>query len=151
MTPLLVIGFGNELRGDDGVGPRVARLVQSWGRPDVRAMAVPQLVPELAAELAAAERVMFVDAAVGTRRVLATRVEADCDYSTQGHVSTPGRLLALTGQVFGRNPQSWLVTVPASRFRFGAGLTAAAARGVRDALRYIAAHAVARGEVEQRA
>ena len=141
MTPLLVIGYGNELRGDDGVGPRVARLVGTWGRPGVRAIAVPQLVPELSVELAGAERAVFVDAAANADGVLATRLEPGDDVSAHGHVSTPGWLLALTGKVFGRSPEAWLVTVPACRFGFGAGLTPVAERGVREALRQIAAHA----------
>ena len=28
---LLVIGYGNELRRDDGVGPSLARRVADWG------------------------------------------------------------------------------------------------------------------------
>ena len=49
-TDVLVIGYGNELRGDDGVGPRVARelsprLGVSFG---VSAIDVHQLMPELA-------------------------------------------------------------------------------------------------------
>ena len=75
----LLIGIGNPLRGDDGVGPW---LVETWGRRRPRRGAVhgaqrgeggdllarlqvrvvDQLVPELAAELAAVRRVLFVDA-----------------------------------------------------------------------------------------
>jgi hypothetical protein len=75
----LLIGIGNPLRGDDGVGPW---LVETWGRRrawrgEVRGAqrgeggelpvrlqvrVVDQLVPELAAELAAVRRVLFVDA-----------------------------------------------------------------------------------------
>src|SRR5947209_7059306 len=39
MGGVLVIGYGNELRGDDGVGPCVARTVASWQRPGLRALA----------------------------------------------------------------------------------------------------------------
>ena len=50
----LVIGIGNLLRGDDAVGPMLATRVS--GR------CVHQLTPELAAELAPLERVLFIDA-----------------------------------------------------------------------------------------
>ena len=62
MTPFLVIGYGNELRGDDAAGPCVARGVADWGRPEVDGLAVHQLTPELAPALAGAEVVVFVDA-----------------------------------------------------------------------------------------
>lgn len=140
MTPLLVIGYGNELRGDDAVGPRAARLVASWQRTGVKALAVPQLAPELAAELADAERVAFVDAAAEGRvrwRPVAPVPEA----VNLGHVSTPGWLLGLAGEVFGRAPEAWLVTVPARQFEYGAPLTPLAADGLRVAVRQLAAFA----------
>jgi hydrogenase maturation protease len=50
-TDLLVIGYGNELRSDDGVGPRVARAVAEWRLPGVEAIAVHQLTLELCARM----------------------------------------------------------------------------------------------------
>jgi hypothetical protein len=64
----LLIGIGNPLRGDDGVGPW---LVETWGRrrawrgvlpARLQMRVVDQLLPELAAELAVVRRVLFVDA-----------------------------------------------------------------------------------------
>lgn len=57
----LLIGLGNSLRGDDGVGPQlVAWADGQW--PWLRVRAVHQLTPELSDDLAAARRVLFVDA-----------------------------------------------------------------------------------------
>ena len=58
----LIIGYGNELCGDDAVGPWVARAVAEWQLPAVKSLAVPQLTPELTTELAKTNYVMFVDA-----------------------------------------------------------------------------------------
>lgn len=60
----LVIGYGNELRGDDGVGPKVAEAVEAWKLAGVSVLALRQLTPELAADLAVVRRVIFVDAAL---------------------------------------------------------------------------------------
>ena len=38
MTPFLVIGYGNELRGDDALGPCAARRIAGWGLADVTAL-----------------------------------------------------------------------------------------------------------------
>jgi hydrogenase maturation protease len=59
---VVVIGYGNTLRSDDGAGQQVATLVEDWQLPQVRSLAVHQLTPELAAELATAQMVIFVDA-----------------------------------------------------------------------------------------
>jgi hypothetical protein len=59
---ILLIGYGNELRGDDGVGPYVAREIDRRDLPGVRTFALHQLAPELAEEIAGADGVIFVDA-----------------------------------------------------------------------------------------
>jgi hydrogenase maturation protease len=136
---LLVIGYGNELRGDDGAGPRVARAVAGWVRPGVRALAVHQLIPELAAELAAAERVVFVDAAVGAGTVCWRHVHADAGPAPLGHTCDPGWLLALAQALDARAPTAWLVTIPARCLGCGDELSAQAERGVAVVLRQLAA------------
>jgi Ni,Fe-hydrogenase maturation factor len=61
-----VIGYGNTLRTDDGVGPYVATAVASWGLPGVVSVGVHQLTPELSELLASAELAVFVDARLAT-------------------------------------------------------------------------------------
>ena len=57
----LVIGIGNALRGDDGVGGWLAQRAEQW-LPAVQLRTVQQLTPELAEDMAAAARVLFIDA-----------------------------------------------------------------------------------------
>ncbi len=45
MTKVLVIGYGNTLRSDDGAGKRVAELVAEWQLLNVRSLLVHQLTP----------------------------------------------------------------------------------------------------------
>ena len=59
----LVIGIGNPLRGDDGIGWRLAAQLPAGAGLVVRCR--QQLTPELAEELAAVERVLFLDAWLG--------------------------------------------------------------------------------------
>ncbi len=94
----LVIGYGNELRRDDGIGPRVARAVADWDIPGVRALAVHQLTPELAVDIAQAKEVVFVDVAAnsGTSNVSIQPVRVVFSNSLANHVSSVRpRLLAL--------------------------------------------------------
>src|ERR1043165_3956952 len=60
--PLLVIGYGNELRGDDAAGPEVARSIAELQLPGVEVLVRPILTPELADNVAQAATVIFVDA-----------------------------------------------------------------------------------------
>ncbi len=60
---VLVIGYGNSLRADDGAGPRVAELLEADPRlGGAVIVAVHQLSPELADDLRSAGLVVLVDA-----------------------------------------------------------------------------------------
>ncbi|HKI36616.1 MAG TPA: hydrogenase maturation protease [Candidatus Baltobacteraceae bacterium] len=137
----LVIGYGNELRRDDGVGPRVARTVAAWGVPGVLAVALPQLTPELAEAVAGASEVFFVDASAGNDTGVRVRpVRPEVEQPLLGHTSSPPALLALAEVLYGRRPRAWLVTVPAPDLDFGEELSSAAARGMDEALSYLRRH-----------
>jgi hydrogenase maturation protease len=131
-----VIGYGNVLRGDDGLGPRVAEAVAGWALPGVLAVAVPQLVPELAERLAAARLAVFVDACRAPEHngVQVRRLEPANVPPTLGHTSAPEALLALALAAYGRSPPAWAVTVPARDLGMGEGLSAATEHGLEAAL-----------------
>ncbi len=141
---ILVIGYGNTLRRDDALGCLIADLVGRWQRPGVRSMSLAQLTPELAAELAAAETAVFVDARKcspsSEPRIqvepLAPRGE---DWAPLVHAITPCVLLGLCKAAFGHCPRAWQVSVPGSDFSFGEGLSDMADRGMRHALGMIEA------------
>jgi hydrogenase maturation protease len=133
---ILVIGYGNQQRGDDGIGPRVAETIAAVNHPGVRVRSVFQLVPELAAELAEAQIVIFVDALVeASHRAIKLEpiaVEVISDWGT--HSADPRTLLALTRAVYRRAPEAWWLTVPGREFGLGEGLSSAAEGGVRQAI-----------------
>jgi hydrogenase maturation protease len=136
------VGYGNDLRGDDGAGRRVAAAVARWRRPGVRALSVHQLTPELAAELAEAELAIFVDAYQAERDEAQVRmqpIEPDEAYQLRGHSDDPRALLALTRLAYGRCPPAWWVTIPARCFAYGAQLSPQTRRACAAALRHIRA------------
>src|SRR2546421_12899232 len=61
----LVIGYGNPLRTDDGVGWQVAQQLATDLADDVDVIGTHQLTPELAEPISRAGLVVFVDAGVG--------------------------------------------------------------------------------------
>lgn len=80
MMPAIVVGIGQPLAGDDGVGPMVARMVAADGQAAVEAADASVLLPLLAA----GRRVVIVDAVI-----------ADRPSGTVLHLSAP----ALAGEV----------------------------------------------------
>ncbi len=131
---VLVIGYGNPLRRDDGVGPRVARHIARWRRPGVTARALHQLTPELAADLAAVSHALFVDAGSSLERIETRRVEPRTQASSLAHTADPGRLLAWTQTLYGRRPEGCLLTIPIDDTDFGVCFSPLARQGLRAAL-----------------
>jgi hydrogenase maturation protease len=120
---VLVIGYGNTLRGDDGIGPAVAEAVVEMGLPGVRVLVEHQLTPELAADLAESRLTVFVDAAVGDKAVTAVRLVAATAGEVMTHAVDPSGLLALALAAYGRTPEAWLVTAAGADFGFRDGLS----------------------------
>jgi hydrogenase maturation protease len=138
---VVVIGYGNDLRGDDAVGPLAATAVAEWDVPGVQVLAVHQLTPELAEVLTAAELAIFVDAcASAERKEVETQLIAPATLDTAlGHTGDPRELLALTKALYGHCPAAWLITVPAQSFALGTALSPTAERGLAAALQELRA------------
>ncbi len=121
MRPL-IIGYGSPSRGDDAVGYLAAERLGG--------MAVHQLTPELAQDIAGAARVIFIDAAdaAGVGEAVAGEIHehAISPASAPGsftHHCTPESLLAMARDLYGHAPAATLYTITAESFAFGAPLT----------------------------
>jgi hydrogenase maturation protease len=129
----LVVGVGNTLRGDDGVGARVLELLAGSTlclRPALG------LVPELAADLAPHQRVVFVDADLAAREVcLEPLVAGDRD---RLHGFAPATLVSFA-RTLGFAGEAWVCRVPVSSLEAGAPLTAAALASAEEAARLVRA------------
>jgi hydrogenase maturation protease len=136
MREVLVLGYGNTLRGDDAVGPLVAEEVARWGRPGVTSLALPQLFPELAEQLSHVARAIFVDAAISGDNCVEAAEPLSCG-PTLHHTGDPPWLLALTQAVFGRCPPAWFVRVSVDHLGYGEGLSERGRAGLSFALEQI--------------
>ncbi len=132
---LLVIGYGNTLRGDDGVGPKVSDTVAALDLPGTRSITVGLLTPELADPISQAEAVVFVDAAVDAPTEVQLRPLEPAESSQiMAHAADPKTLLALARDVFGHTPRAWWLTIPAVNLGFCETLSPETARGMEIAL-----------------
>lgn len=122
----LVVGWGNALRGDDGVGCQVVERLEAEAPAGVRFEVLHQAGPELAAEMAHVARVVFVDASVDVDAVTVRKVlPADRDDDGGlGHAISPETLSRLTRLLYAAEPDVWAVHIPVKQFEFGCGLSA---------------------------
>jgi len=134
----LVIGYGNSLRGDDGIGPVIAQaLANEAALGCAHIIACHQLTPELAECIALAGVVVFVDAAVDiSPGVVGVREIQGASEPSPGlvHAADPAALLDLASKLYGRSPRAFLVTVGVSSLALGEHLSDAAAAALPKAI-----------------
>ncbi|MGC8551263.1 MAG: hydrogenase maturation protease [Phycisphaerae bacterium] len=132
----LVIGYGNPMRGDDGAGPALAEQLserlQPWGCGRVKCISCMQLTPELAGDIAAARRVVFVDASldIAPGHVAIRRVTPKSPASNFSHHLSPGAMLYLCRRALNAEPDAWVVAIGVESMQIGDVLSLLAAKAV---------------------
>lgn len=123
---VLVIGYGNTLRCDDGAGVVAAqRLAARVGNRAV-VITAHQLLPEMACEIACFDTVVFMDASVDLPGgvVASAHVSPNAgEAGPTGHHLTPAALLAMTDSMFGRAARGHIIAVGAASLELGESLS----------------------------
>ena len=129
----LIVGYGNPLRGDDGVGRRAAELVEEAIGDAADVVVCQQLTPELAARVGEASLAVFLDASTeqqpGEVREQSVRL---ADASRFTHSLTPAQLCGLAHCIGGDVPSAVLLTCGAADTHAVVGLTPPAERGAKE-------------------
>lgn len=151
---VLVIGVGNPGRGDDGLGPALADVLEADAVPGLTVETAYQLSLEHAAEVSAHRAVLFVDAAAAGDEPFALRpLRADGAAGCSTHEMPPEAVLAVCELAFGRVPDAWLLGVRGYDFEPGEPLSAAARanldRSLPAARQFVTAALAAGGRVRE--
>ncbi len=132
---ILVLGYGNPGRQDDGLGPAVAAEIDRLGWPNITAYDNYQLNIEDALEVAEHDVVWFVDAAkAGLSPYDVRDLSAASSIEFTSHVVRPEAILAIARQYYGKSPQAFLLAIRGYQFEFVEELTAGAVDNLRVAL-----------------
>lgn len=136
---VLVIGYGNPGRLDDGLGPALAQSLQALALPGVRVEANYQLAVEDAATAAAHAVVIFADAAVcGPEPFTFRPVVPHLELSFSSHSLSPEGVLALAEQLFGTAPEGYVLALRGYEFNeFGEYLSPGAQANLAAALQFM--------------
>lgn len=120
---VLVVGYGNTLRTDDGAGWHAATLLADDPRlAGAWVLARHQLTPELAADVARASLAVFIDACQGAGDpgfVMAQPVAPSDRPGAWTHHVDPAAILGLASALYGSAPPAILVSVTAASLDVG--------------------------------
>lgn len=153
MKKLLIIGYGNPDREDDGVAWHILRaLTMKLGleSPESYDDEFPesaeidfafylQLTPEMAEDISTYEYVCFVDAHTGSipEPVRLIEVESEFQASPFTHHLTPQSLLSMCETIYRSKPDAALISILGHRFLFSRELSEETAELVPQAVELI--------------
>jgi hydrogenase maturation protease len=124
---ILVIGYGNPLRSDDGIGQRIATLMeQRLKHESLRVLTAYQLTPELVAPIREAQLVIFIDARVGSQAGIVLSEVVEPQTTVNGaftHNVSPGILLGAAFELYGVKPSGVLISIVGADFDYGSELS----------------------------
>jgi hydrogenase maturation protease len=132
---MLIVGYGNPLRGDDAAGCAAAdRLFETIGeRVNVRTL--HQLTPELAADAALVDELILIDAAAdlppGQVRWQQVEVPA-ASADLRPHHLDPAQLLLIARTLFGHAPATTLITIGGHSWGYDTPLSPPVERAVQE-------------------
>jgi hydrogenase maturation protease len=136
----LVLGYGNLDRQDDGIAWHIlVNLASRFGFPvpekvedvfpiygnNLGLVFTLQLMPEIAEQIAAYERVCFVDAHTGNvpHEINIMDVRGEFQTSPFTHHTTPSTCLALSETLYASSPEAILISVRGYEFGFDRSLS----------------------------
>ncbi len=133
MPDVLIVGIGNPLRGDDGLGwQAVDQLRPRLHDRNVEFIVCHQLTPDLAEAVSRARRVIFIDAQLGHP---AGQLEVRNIYSSNeaeqlGHQLDPPALLRYTQILYGASPEAMICSITAESYDYCLELSQAVRSGL---------------------
>ena len=152
MSRVLIIGFGNPLRGDDSVGWRAAEeLENKLSGSGVAVITRHQLTPELADTVSRSTVVFILDAQYGVPgTVTCSRVRPQAPSDAFSHQLSPGALLGLAQELYGQAPLAFTLSICGKWFDAGEALSPQVTEKLPDLVAWVAAMACAPGMASPR-
>jgi hydrogenase maturation protease len=135
MARILVVGYGNPMRSDDGIGWQLAvELFRTNHSPDVEVLPCHQLTPELAPAVSRADTVIFIDCSRGGTpgEIRCREVRLEATPSSLTHFVTPAVLLSMSSELFGACPRAYLLSIEGENFALGESWSTVVATRIPD-------------------
>lgn len=140
---LLIIAYGNTLRGDDAAGPVLGELIERCCRQrsiEAQLLVCHQLTPELVTELIypGIAQVLFCDTRMANPgdhnlAIAFKPLEPSGGCTTIGHHLSPETLLLLAKGLYQCEIPAWQVTVPGYTFEVGQSFSRSTRQALDDA------------------
>jgi hydrogenase maturation protease len=139
-SKILLIGIGNNCRGDDGLGWKFIELVESMGLDFIDREFRYQLQVEDAALISEYEVVYFVDAtyeSLGNGFELRPCIASD-EEQVSTHAQSPGAILKLTNNLYNKFPEANILAIVGESWELQTSLSETAEKNLVEAASFFA-------------
>jgi hydrogenase maturation protease len=135
---VLILGYGNPGRQDDGLGPAAAAAIEQLGLPNVQIEIDYLLAIENAADAAEADLVLFVDAAKsGPEPFEVHELRPSDEIAFTSHLVKPEVVLGICRKCYEREPRALLIAIRGYEFELEEALSDRARRNLEEAIGYL--------------
>ncbi len=133
-----ILGYGNPMRGDDGLGQACIRLLERDGLPGVKLSGKFQLLAEDAYEIAASDTAVFVDASTAIDEPFSFyEITPRYSRSFTSGIVPPECVLALCMEFFNSGIRAYMLAIRGYCWDLREGLTDRAEKNLSDAYRFL--------------
>jgi hydrogenase maturation protease len=139
---ILIYGYGNPGREDDGLGIELVKMLEEWSmKTSIKGLEFDsnyQLNIEDAETISEKDIVFFIDASTeDIDDFILTEVTGESDVSFTTHAASPAYLVKLCSELFEKNPKVYLLHIKGYQWEFKDGLSEKAAYNLQKALEFM--------------
>jgi len=137
---ILIYGYGNPGRQDDGLGNAFVEKIEAWVKEkNLKGFEFDsnyQLNIEDAAAVADKDLVIFADASTeNIESFILTPVDASTKVVFTTHAASPGYIIGLCKKIYNRTPPTYLLHIKGYEWEFKEGLTKKAKQNLEESLK----------------
>jgi hydrogenase maturation protease len=139
MKKILLIGYGNPTRMDDGVGWYIAKMIRDGISDKVDVMEADQLSVEMIEDIKDRQVVIFVDAHVSEEDdwIRISEVQPDTKLGLTAHIVSPSNLLSICQSIYNKYPKAYLYSVKGVNFDFSEELSEQTRKSADEAIKLV--------------
>jgi hydrogenase maturation protease len=113
----VIVGYGNELRGEDAFGVDVIKKLQKFHLKNTKLISAFQLTPEIVLELLEADEIIFIDACNNEKNhyALACSLSEQSRFNLSHHIS-PKTIIAMLESLYDKHPNFFIYSMMTKSF-----------------------------------
>jgi hydrogenase maturation protease len=139
---ILIYGYGNPGREDDGLGIELVKLLEEWSiASGIQGMEFDsnyQLNIEDAEGISGKDIVVFMDASIeDIEDFILTEVTGESEVTFTTHAASPGYIVKLCYDLFGKCPRVYLLHIKGYQWEFKEGLSEQAKNNLQKAFEFM--------------